>query len=110
MPASRSWLPVHQIYQGNCGGVFGVDVLKWYHINLGADTWTTKARAGPGRWAGRGGGDTADDGAFEREDGNQGRIVSRQARERAVERQAVNQDTRSFAVHRAAADTPRLTR
>jgi len=33
----QSWLPVHQIYQGNCGGASVEDVLKWYHINLGAD-------------------------------------------------------------------------
>jgi phenol hydroxylase P3 protein len=33
----QSWLPVHQIYQGNCGGAEVEDVLKWYHLNLGAD-------------------------------------------------------------------------
>jgi len=33
----QSWLPVHQIYQGNCGGASVEDVLKWYHMNLGAD-------------------------------------------------------------------------
>ncbi len=34
---SQSWLPVHQIFQGNCGGAAIEDVLAWYHINLGAD-------------------------------------------------------------------------
>jgi phenol hydroxylase P3 protein len=33
----QSWLPVHQIFQGNCGGASVEDVLKWYHLNLGAD-------------------------------------------------------------------------
>ncbi|MGB0747539.1 MAG: aromatic/alkene/methane monooxygenase hydroxylase/oxygenase subunit alpha [Magnetospiraceae bacterium] len=33
----QSWLPVHQIFQGNCGGADVADVLKWYKINLGAD-------------------------------------------------------------------------
>ena len=33
----QSWLPVHQIYQGNCGGAEVEDVLKWYHLNLGHD-------------------------------------------------------------------------
>ncbi len=32
-----SWLPVHQIFQGNCGGADLGDVLKWYKINVGAD-------------------------------------------------------------------------
>jgi len=34
---SQSWLPVHQIFQGNCGGASVEDVLKWYRMNLGAD-------------------------------------------------------------------------
>ncbi|MCB1758050.1 MAG: YHS domain-containing protein, partial [Gammaproteobacteria bacterium] len=34
---SQSWLPVHQIFQGNCGGADLGDVLKWYRINVGAD-------------------------------------------------------------------------
>ncbi|RMF09082.1 MAG: YHS domain-containing protein [Alphaproteobacteria bacterium] len=33
----QSWLPVHQIYQGNCGGAELGQVLDWYHINQGAD-------------------------------------------------------------------------
>ncbi len=33
----QSWLPVHQIFQGNCGGADIGDVLSWYHLNLGSD-------------------------------------------------------------------------
>jgi phenol hydroxylase P3 protein len=34
---AQAWLPVHQIYQGNCGGASLGDVLDWYRINQGAD-------------------------------------------------------------------------
>ena len=30
---SHAWLPVHQIFQGNCGGAEISDVLKNYHFN-----------------------------------------------------------------------------
>ncbi|HIE86225.1 MAG: aromatic/alkene/methane monooxygenase hydroxylase/oxygenase subunit alpha [bacterium] len=30
---TQAWLPVHQIFQGNCGGAEISDVLKWYHFN-----------------------------------------------------------------------------
>jgi phenol hydroxylase P3 protein len=33
----QSWLPVHQIFQGNCGGATVPDVLNWYRMNVGAD-------------------------------------------------------------------------
>ena len=33
----QAWLPVHQIYQGNCGGATVPDVLAWYKMNVGAD-------------------------------------------------------------------------
>ncbi|MBP7338595.1 aromatic/alkene/methane monooxygenase hydroxylase/oxygenase subunit alpha [Niveispirillum sp.] len=33
----QSWLPVHQIFQGNCGGATIPDVLAWYHLNNGVD-------------------------------------------------------------------------
>jgi phenol hydroxylase P3 protein len=33
----QAWLPVHQIYQGNCGGASLDDVLKYYHLNHGHD-------------------------------------------------------------------------
>ena len=28
----QAWLPVHQIYQGNCGGATIPDVLAWYKM------------------------------------------------------------------------------
>ena len=31
----QAWLPVHQIYQGNCGGPTIPDVLNWYGIQPG---------------------------------------------------------------------------
>jgi phenol hydroxylase P3 protein len=31
----QAWLPVHQIYQGNCGGPTVPDVLNWYGIQDG---------------------------------------------------------------------------
>lgn len=33
----QSWLPVHQIFQGNCGGAGLPDVLKYYNLNFGSD-------------------------------------------------------------------------
>ena len=33
----QAWLPVHQIYQGNCGGATIPEVLAWYGIQDGAD-------------------------------------------------------------------------
>jgi phenol hydroxylase P3 protein len=33
----QSWLPIQQIFQGNCGGPTVPDVLKWYMINVGVD-------------------------------------------------------------------------
>ena len=34
---AQAWLPVHQIFQGNCGGASLDDVLQWYRLNPGAD-------------------------------------------------------------------------
>ena len=31
----QAWLPVHQIFQGNCGGPTIPDVLAWYGIQEG---------------------------------------------------------------------------
>jgi phenol/toluene 2-monooxygenase (NADH) P3/A3 len=31
----QAWLPVHQIYQGNCGGPTVPDVLAWYGVQPG---------------------------------------------------------------------------
>ncbi len=33
----QSWLPVHQIFQGNCGGATLPEVLKWYKVEFGQD-------------------------------------------------------------------------
>ncbi|KAB7627384.1 aromatic/alkene/methane monooxygenase hydroxylase/oxygenase subunit alpha [Alkalilimnicola sp. S0819] len=33
----QAWLPVHQIYQGNCGGASVPEVLEWYHLVHGQD-------------------------------------------------------------------------
>jgi phenol hydroxylase P3 protein len=33
----QSWLPPHQIFQGNCGGATIPEVLQWYKIEQGAD-------------------------------------------------------------------------
>ena len=33
----QSWLPVHQILQGNCGGADVPAVLAWYNLNVGTD-------------------------------------------------------------------------
>ena len=35
----QSWMPVHQIYQGNCGGATVPDVLNWYHLGVGVDNF-----------------------------------------------------------------------
>lgn len=47
---AQSWLPVHQIFQGNCGGADLEDVLKWYHINLGADNMDQKGSPEQKMW------------------------------------------------------------
>jgi phenol hydroxylase P3 protein len=31
----QAWLPVHQIFQGNCGGATIPEVLKWYGLEPG---------------------------------------------------------------------------
>jgi phenol hydroxylase P3 protein len=33
----QAWLPVHQIFQGNCGGGTVPEVLDWYRLNQGVD-------------------------------------------------------------------------
>jgi phenol hydroxylase P3 protein len=33
----QAWLPVHQIYQGHCGGASVPEVLEWYHLKDGQD-------------------------------------------------------------------------
>ena len=34
---TQAWLPVHQIFQGNCGGATLPEVMDWYHIRNGID-------------------------------------------------------------------------
>jgi phenol hydroxylase P3 protein len=34
---SQSWLPVHQIFQGNCGGATLPEVIDWYKIKWGVE-------------------------------------------------------------------------
>ena len=47
----QSWLPVHQIYQGNCGGADVETVLKdYYRMNLGADNLDYKGSPDEKRW------------------------------------------------------------
>jgi len=46
----QAWLPVHQIYQGNCGGAEVADVLKWYNMNLGADNMDYKGSPDQKLW------------------------------------------------------------
>lgn len=46
----QSWLPVHQIFQGNCGGASIEDVLKWYNLNLGQDNMDYGVSPEKARW------------------------------------------------------------
>ncbi|MDX2471450.1 MAG: aromatic/alkene/methane monooxygenase hydroxylase/oxygenase subunit alpha [SAR324 cluster bacterium] len=46
----QAWLPVHQIFQGNCGGAEIEDVLKWYKYNLGADNMAYEGSPEETRW------------------------------------------------------------
>ncbi len=47
----QSWLPVHQIYQGNCGGAEMEDVLgEYYRMNLGKDNLDFHGSPDEARW------------------------------------------------------------
>lgn len=47
----QSWLPVHQIYQGNCGGANVEEVLRdYYKMNLGEDNMDFKGSPDEQRW------------------------------------------------------------
>ena len=47
----QSWLPVHQILQGNCGGPGVEDILRdYYQINLGADNLDINGSPDLQRW------------------------------------------------------------
>ena len=47
----QAWLPVHQIYQGNCGGAGLGDVLKWYGIEDGVHNRDYNQSKDKARWA-----------------------------------------------------------
>lgn len=47
----QAWLPVHQIYQGNCGGPTLPDVLKWYGIDPARDGGEYTTSPDAARWA-----------------------------------------------------------
>lgn len=47
----QSWLPVHQIYQGNCGGASVPEVLQWYNLNMGVDNHDYHGSADEALWA-----------------------------------------------------------
>jgi phenol hydroxylase P3 protein len=49
---AQAWLPVHQIFQGNCGGPTVPDVLKWYHINQDEDNMEYHGSPDHKRWCG----------------------------------------------------------
>ena len=47
----QSWLPVHQIYQGNCGGADIEKVLsEYYRINMGKDNLDFHGSPDEARW------------------------------------------------------------
>ena len=47
----HAWLPVHQIYQGNCGGADVETVLKdYYRINMGTDNLEYVGSPDEARW------------------------------------------------------------
>ena len=51
----QAWLPVHQIFQGNCGGATLPEVLDWYHLKPEdrGDYADSPDRANWQRWTGR---------------------------------------------------------
>ena len=47
----QAWLPVHQIYQGNCeGGDLETVVQNYYHINIGEDNFEYVGSPDHKRW------------------------------------------------------------
>ena len=48
----QAWLPVHQIFQGNCGGATLPEVLDWYHLKPedAGDYADSADRANWARW------------------------------------------------------------
>ena len=53
----QSWLPVYQVYQGNCGGADIEDVKAWWHVISGSDDGDyvgSPDQKNWERWTGRG--------------------------------------------------------
>ncbi|ALG66623.1 aromatic/alkene/methane monooxygenase hydroxylase/oxygenase subunit alpha [Beggiatoa leptomitoformis] len=46
----QAWLPVNQIYQGNCGGGTLEEVLQYYHLNNGVDNLDYIGSPDQARW------------------------------------------------------------
>ncbi|MCY1351252.1 YHS domain protein [compost metagenome] len=47
----QAWLPVHQIYQGNCGGADVESVVRdYYRINIGEDNFDYEGSPDQRRW------------------------------------------------------------
>jgi phenol hydroxylase P3 protein len=47
----QAWLPVHQIYQGNCGGADVESVVRdYYNIELGVDNFEYLGSPDHQRW------------------------------------------------------------
>ncbi len=46
----QCWMPVQQIFQGNCGGADIKDVLKWYNLKDGADNMDYHGSSDEKRW------------------------------------------------------------
>jgi phenol hydroxylase P3 protein len=60
----QAWLPVHQIFQGNCGGATLPEVLDWYHLSPAdrGDFADSQDRANWDRWTGAAGTPAAEQG------------------------------------------------
>ena len=60
----QAWLPVHQIFQGNCGGATLPEVLDWYHLSPAdrGDFADSQDRANWQRWTGAAGAQAAEQG------------------------------------------------
>jgi len=46
----QAWLPVHQIFQGNCGGASLDDVLDWYRMDKGVENVHYRFSADYANW------------------------------------------------------------
>lgn len=46
----QAWMPVHQIFQGNCGGQSLDEVIKWFQYNVGEDNMDYHGSPDEKRW------------------------------------------------------------